>query len=165
MYVARDLASGNYRYLMMGYDARWRSARKIAQTFLNVQVSKKYIPYQEMESKQVLNDLLDDPARFKQHIRRFTTSLSAIMIFGYRFPHYTGEEIEKLYQVWPVVRSMRSTVPEDATLGSSFVSYESFTDIRNARLSTSSQSLGEVQQCPLWISIRFCDGYRTGQIL
>jgi len=99
MYVAGDLASGNLRFLLMRYNTRWRMSRKLTHNLLNLQISKKYIIYQDMENKQLLNDLLDDPKRFVKHLRRFTTSLSAIMIFGFRCPTYNDMEIQKFYEV------------------------------------------------------------------
>lgn len=98
MYVP-NLASGNLRYLLMDYDSTWRQSRKLAQNFLNIQISKKYLIYQDLESRQLLDDLLRDSDGFVGHLRRFTTSLSAIMIFGIRYTHYDTHEVKDLYEV------------------------------------------------------------------
>lgn len=98
MYVP-NLASGNLRYLLMDYNATWRKSRKLAHNFLNLQVSKKYFIYQDLETRQLLDDLLDDPQGFVHHLRRFSTSLSAIMIFGIRYPSYHTHEVKELYEV------------------------------------------------------------------
>jgi len=39
-------------------------------SLLNVQASRNYVPYQLLENKQMLNDLLDTPDDFVDHMRR-----------------------------------------------------------------------------------------------
>lgn len=107
-FYAPNLASNNLRYLIMDYDNPWRQSRKIAHTFLNVQASKKYMLYQDLESRQLLDDLLNQPEHFVEHTRRFATSLSAIMIFGVRYPHYDTFEVKDLYKVSWAAYSVRN---------------------------------------------------------
>ncbi|KAJ3545766.1 hypothetical protein NM208_g2349 [Fusarium decemcellulare] len=97
MYIASDVLSGGLRFLLMGYNSRWRVSRKLTHQLLNVQISKKYVIYQDLEIVQLCHDLLKQPADFVKHLRRFTTSLSATMIFGFRCPSYQDHEIENLY--------------------------------------------------------------------
>lgn len=43
-----------------------------------------YVPYQDLENKAMLSGLMDRPDLFLDHIKRFTTSLTTQMIFGFR---------------------------------------------------------------------------------
>jgi hypothetical protein len=56
--------------VLMKYDERWRMIRKMCHSLLNVQAARTYVPYQLLESKQMLNDLLDTPDDFVNHMRR-----------------------------------------------------------------------------------------------
>lgn len=51
---------------------------------VNIRVANSYNPYQDLENKQMLADLIDDPQDFVGHIRRYTDSVTTQMIFGYR---------------------------------------------------------------------------------
>lgn len=70
LYVSSDLISGGYRMLFMKYDQQWRMIRKMCHSLLNVQAARTYVPYQVLENKQMLNDLLDTPDDFVNHMRR-----------------------------------------------------------------------------------------------
>ena len=56
--------------LFMKYDQQWRMIRKMCHSLLNVQAARTYVPYQVLENKQMLNDLLDTPDDFVNHMRR-----------------------------------------------------------------------------------------------
>jgi cytochrome P450 len=71
LYVSQDLISGGYRMLFMKYDQQWRMIRKMCHSLLNVQAARTYVPYQVLENKQMLNDLLDTPDDFVNHMRRY----------------------------------------------------------------------------------------------
>ena len=61
--------------VLMKYDERWRMIRKMCHSLLNVQAARSYVPYQLLESKQMLNDLLDTPDDFVNHMRRYQVNL------------------------------------------------------------------------------------------
>lgn len=71
LYVSAELISGGYRMLFMKYDQTWRMFRKMCHSLLNVQTAKTYVPYQVLENKQMLNDMLDSPDDFVNHLRRY----------------------------------------------------------------------------------------------
>jgi cytochrome P450 len=73
MYVSQDLISGGYRMLFMKYGQTWRMVRKMCHQLLNIQAAKGYVPYQVLENKQMLNDLLDTPDDFVNHMRRLVS--------------------------------------------------------------------------------------------
>ncbi|RYP78222.1 hypothetical protein DL771_000699 [Monosporascus sp. 5C6A] len=85
-YLGQDILSGGLRVLFMGYNDTWRMIRKLAHSLLNVRVARTYVPYQDLENKALLMGLLENPGDFINHIRRYTTSLTTQMAFGYRTP-------------------------------------------------------------------------------
>jgi hypothetical protein len=51
---------------------------------LNIKTAVAYIPYQDLENKEMMFGLLTDPADFVGHLRRFSNSLTTQMVFGFR---------------------------------------------------------------------------------
>lgn len=49
---------------------------------LNITVSRSYVPYQMLENKQMLYEMLTQPDDFLYHIRRYSNSLTTSMLFG-----------------------------------------------------------------------------------
>lgn len=72
--------------------------RKIMHSVLHINASKGYVPYQDLESKQMLNGILDEPHFFADHIRRFTNSLTTQMVFGFRTIDIHDENLKRLYE-------------------------------------------------------------------
>lgn len=86
------------------------------------------MPYQDLESASMMIPLLDNPDSVFDHIRRFTTSLSTQMIYGFRTPKiddpillrmYDGVEkwsavigagAAALLDVFPILRSLPAAV-------------------------------------------------------
>jgi hypothetical protein len=66
-------------------------------SMLHVQAAKTYVPYQDLESKQMLAELLDQPDLFADHIKRFTYSLTAQMVFGFRTPYIQDPRLVQFY--------------------------------------------------------------------
>lgn len=65
---------------------------------LHINASKGYVPYQDLESKQMLCGFLDEPHLFSDHIRRFTNSLTTQMVFGFRTIDIHDENLLRLYE-------------------------------------------------------------------
>ncbi|OQD83336.1 hypothetical protein PENANT_c017G07768 [Penicillium antarcticum] len=97
MYIGQTLCSGNLRLLMMGYGPTWRGFRKMVHGLLNVTTSKKYVPYQMLENRQMLYELLTTPEGFLKHIRRYSNALTTTMVFGWRTPTYEDEKMVQLF--------------------------------------------------------------------
>ncbi|KAM0715288.1 hypothetical protein Q7P37_008786 [Cladosporium fusiforme] len=97
MYIGQELCSGGLRMLMMHYGPRWRMMRKMVHNLLNQNVAKKYVPYQMLENRQMLNDLLDTPDDFLEHIRRYSNALTTSMVFGWRTPTYADKKMQQLF--------------------------------------------------------------------
>ncbi|KAK3299783.1 cytochrome P450 [Chaetomium fimeti] len=98
MYIGQTLCSGDLRVLMMGYDARWRMCRKLVHTLLNISAAKSYVPYQMLENKQMLYDMITQPERCMYNIRRYTNSLTTTMVFGWRSSAYEDEKMMQLFE-------------------------------------------------------------------
>lgn len=49
---------------------------------LNISVAKSYLPYQILENKQMLYEMLEQPERFLENIRRFSNSLTTSLVYG-----------------------------------------------------------------------------------
>jgi cytochrome P450 len=97
MYIGQTLCSGDLRILMMGYDARWRMCRKLVHSLLNISAAKSYVPYQMLENKQMLYEMITQPERCMYNIRRYTNSLTTTMVFGWRSSTYEDEKMMQLF--------------------------------------------------------------------
>lgn len=71
--------------------------RRIVHTALNIDVAKSYIPYQDLESVQLLVGLLEKPDRFFDHIHRYSNSLTTQIVFGWRTPTIDNPRTTKLF--------------------------------------------------------------------
>lgn len=98
MYIGMTLCSGNLRFLMMRYGPRWRMVRKMIHNILNIQAARSYVPYQVLENKQMLYQMLEEPTRFLQNIRRYSNALTTSMVFGWRTPTYEDEKLKQLFE-------------------------------------------------------------------
>jgi cytochrome P450 len=67
-------------------------------TLLNITTSKEYVPYQMLENKQMLFQLLEQPQDFLKHIRRYSNALTTTMVFGWRTPTYEDESMKQLFE-------------------------------------------------------------------
>ncbi|KAL0264606.1 hypothetical protein SLS55_000556 [Diplodia seriata] len=97
MYTTGEIASGGLRMLAMHYGPTWRMMRKMNHALLNVNVAKSYVPYQDLENKQMLVDLLETPDALLQHVRRYSSSLVASIVFGWRTPSYDNAKLNQFY--------------------------------------------------------------------
>ncbi|CAD0083894.1 unnamed protein product [Aureobasidium vineae] len=75
MYIGQELCSGGLRFLMM-----------------------TYVPYQLLENKQMLHEMLVSPDRCLQNIRRYANALTTTMVFGWRTHTYEDEKMKQLFE-------------------------------------------------------------------
>ncbi|RDA93281.1 hypothetical protein CP533_2066 [Ophiocordyceps camponoti-saundersi (nom. inval.)] len=134
-YLGQEIISGNLRPLFMAYGNTWRMVRKLAHGVLNVAVARSYVPYQDLENKAMLMGFLDQPQDFISHIRRYTTSLTTQMTFGYRTPtsddpnlvemfenferlsELAGTQVAALLDLFPVLRRLPDFLLPSRKLG------------------------------------------------
>lgn len=86
--------------------------RKLAHSLLNVRVARTYVPYQDLEIKAMLMGLLETPDDFFQHIRRYTTSLTTQMTFGYRTPTSKDPNLLEMFDVSGLLPEGKSYLTE-----------------------------------------------------
>ena len=82
MFIGNDIRSGGLRFSMQCYGSQWRYGRKLFQGQLNITAANSYVPYQDLENKQMLFDMLELPRRFLENIRRYIMSLTTSITFG-----------------------------------------------------------------------------------
>ncbi|KAH9204677.1 cytochrome P450 [Leptodontidium sp. 2 PMI_412] len=83
--MCQDIMSGGARMLLMEPGPRWKNQRKIMHSILNGrQVDKNFIPYQELEVKQLMHDYLTSPETFYKSNQRFSNSVITSVVFGRR---------------------------------------------------------------------------------
>lgn len=73
--------------------------RKIVHNNLNIKAARTYVPYQDLENKNMLVGMLEKPNLFIDHIRRYANSLTTQMIFGFRTPDIDDPKLKQLFHV------------------------------------------------------------------
>lgn len=98
MYMMRELSGGNNRVTFMPYSEEWRLIRKIYHNTLSVKAANSYIPYQDLESKQLLAEFLDSPELFEDHVKRYTHSQTTQIVFGFRTTSIDDPNFKQFFQ-------------------------------------------------------------------
>ncbi|KAM0235931.1 hypothetical protein ACHAP5_009532 [Fusarium lateritium] len=96
MYVGQTLGSGGLRFLMMTANTILKF-RKLVHSLLNVTAAKSDMPYQDLENKQMLYEMVTQPDQFLQSIRRYSNALTTTMVFGWRSPIYHDPKLMQLF--------------------------------------------------------------------
>ncbi|KAK4938229.1 hypothetical protein LTR10_021302 [Elasticomyces elasticus] len=84
MPMAQGVISGGNRVLLMGYNQRWRTLRKVMHAILNKQNAPIFAPFQDVESKHLLYDFLHHPELWYSATQRFANSVIMSVVFGKR---------------------------------------------------------------------------------
>ncbi|MCJ1448190.1 MAG: hypothetical protein MMC23_008704 [Stictis urceolatum] len=66
---------------------------------LNIRSARTFEPYLALENRQMLADLASTPGDFFKHIRRYATSQTTVMTYGWRGPTYDDQRIQRLFEV------------------------------------------------------------------
>lgn len=83
--MAFDLVSNQKRTLLMPYGDLWRRERKVMHQILNVNNQKKlFQPFQDIESKTLLYNYLQDPDCWWQAHGTYSASVIMSVVFGRR---------------------------------------------------------------------------------
>lgn len=80
--MTQGIMSGNSRIVLMPYNDQWRTLRKIMHRILTV--ASLYMPFEDLESKQLLWDYLEKPDRWWSANGRYANSVIMSVIFGRR---------------------------------------------------------------------------------
>ncbi|TPX18509.1 uncharacterized protein E0L32_011622 [Thyridium curvatum] len=108
MYLGQ-IISGGLRMLLMEYGETWRMIRKMVHNILNIKAARSYVPYQDLENKQMLCDLLEKPDAFIDHIRRYANSLTTQMVFGFRTISTDDPKFKQLFEGFEKFSLLTST--------------------------------------------------------
>ncbi|OTA08260.1 hypothetical protein A9Z42_0092360 [Trichoderma parareesei] len=111
LYMGQEIMSGGYRPLFMGNNSVWKMVRKLAHGLLSVKVSRTYVPYQDLEVRAMLMGLLESPGDFLNHIRRYTTSLTTQMAFGYRTPESDDKNLLEMFENFEELSKLTGSQP------------------------------------------------------
>lgn len=82
----------------MRYGPRWRMARKLFHNILRINVAETYVPYQSLESKQMLYEILEQPNNFLDSLKRYSSSLTAQMTYGWRTPSNQDPKMKLMFE-------------------------------------------------------------------
>lgn len=97
--LASDVASAGRRQLFMPYGPKYRVVRKVAHSLLNITISTSYQPIQDLESKQLMFDLMQDPEHFYDHNRRYSASVILTVAYGQRMADWNNPLVKQIYSV------------------------------------------------------------------
>ncbi|KAI1771735.1 cytochrome P450 [Hypoxylon cercidicola] len=99
-YIGQDILSGGLRVLFMPNNGTWKMVRKFVHRILGVAAARTYVPYQDLEIKAMLLDLLESPGDFMSHLRRYTTSLTTQMTFGFRTTNIQDPRFREAFDIF-----------------------------------------------------------------
>lgn len=68
-------------------------------SMLNIRAVTNLRPIQEAESSQTMKELCDNPDLFRNHLRRYATSVVLSCVFGQRSASYEDERIQSIFAV------------------------------------------------------------------
>ncbi|KAI0113811.1 cytochrome P450 family protein [Hypoxylon sp. NC0597] len=100
LYIMSDLSSRGLRQVAMKYTPTWRQIHRINHKILNAKAILAYTPYQLLESRQMLIDILDSAAEHKRHIQRFSNSISCQIVYGFRTTAWSDPNLQSVVSMF-----------------------------------------------------------------
>lgn len=82
--MTQTIMSGDSRIVLMPYNERWRVLRKIMHRILSARSMDVFMPFQDLESKNLIWDYLETPDRWWAANGRFANSVIMSVVFGRR---------------------------------------------------------------------------------
>lgn len=82
--MTQGIMSGNSRVVLMPYNDHWRTIRKIMHQILNARQQNTFMAFQDLESKTLCWDYLQNPDRWWAANGRFANSVIVGVVFGRR---------------------------------------------------------------------------------
>ncbi|XXG99716.1 hypothetical protein Hte_006057 [Hypoxylon texense] len=105
-YLVQNILSGGLRILLLEYGDLWKMIRKVSHRIMNVKVAGTYVPYQDLESKALVLELLADPDEFVGHIRRYTASIMTQMTYGFRVTYLDDPRFKEMFNVFDRISAL-----------------------------------------------------------
>ncbi|KAF2114283.1 cytochrome P450 [Lophiotrema nucula] len=110
LYIGQ-IVSGGWRMLLMEYGDTWRMIRRTVHNHLNIRAAKSFVPYQDLENRQLLLGFLEHPERWDSHLRRYTNSLTTQMVFGFRTTNINDARMHQLFDGFAEFAEILESVP------------------------------------------------------
>lgn len=95
LHIASKHLAKNMSMALLPFSKKWQAHRRIVVSLLNSVVNKRYQYVQDIESKQVLRDLLISQD-FSSSFERYSTSLVFTLAYGIRLESITRPEISEM---------------------------------------------------------------------
>ncbi|GAA6033612.1 hypothetical protein JCM8097_001483 [Rhodosporidiobolus ruineniae] len=97
--MTSELVSRGLRMTFMPYTDLWRRERRLLHQLTSPQASKQYEGIQEMESAQLVRDMLHKPKDFWGHCQRYAGSTIMQIAFNKRAPTHTDSAITDMRKI------------------------------------------------------------------
>ncbi|KAJ7067247.1 cytochrome P450 [Mycena amicta] len=91
--MGQEILSNNMRGLMSHNGPFWKRWRRVLHGSFMQKTSDTYKPVQSLESKQLMAELLKTPAKYRQHIERYATSVVVVVTYGRRVHDIYNDEV------------------------------------------------------------------------
>ncbi|KAL8719644.1 MAG: hypothetical protein Q9225_003366 [Loekoesia sp. 1 TL-2023] len=94
--IADGVVTKGMRMFTMPYGPKWRTYRQLVHQLLSPKMTSTFLPTQEFEVKQLMNDLLTDNRNqldFYNHIRRLSFSIVMTSTYGRRVSTWDHEDV------------------------------------------------------------------------
>ncbi|OQU99353.1 hypothetical protein CLAIMM_04992 [Cladophialophora immunda] len=115
-YIGHEILSYGERILLQPYGKVWQKQRKMYHKLLSISLTRSYMPYIELENKKMNYDILMNPDHFLRHTKRYTNSLTMMMTYGRRTPHYDDPEMMEYLQILEmtttIIQSSAANLPD-----------------------------------------------------
>jgi hypothetical protein len=116
MFLVGDCIFGGFQTAILPYGQRWRLHHKIQSTFTNIHASQAYRTLQDLESRQLLQDLVQSND-FSRAFRRYSSSLLFGLAYGKRIVRGNEPEMRELGEISQIMEKVlyeagRSSIPE-----------------------------------------------------
>lgn len=92
-----SLLSGGCRMVMQPYGSQWRGIRKIMHSILNIRNAATFAPFQDLESRQLVYEVLQKPEKWYRANQRFANSVVMSVVFGKRILDRSDANVEALF--------------------------------------------------------------------
>ncbi|KAK7006163.1 cytochrome P450 [Favolaschia claudopus] len=91
--MSQEIMSNNMRGLMSTNNALWRRWRRVLHGAFMQKATETYKPIQNLESKQLMYELSQTPAKYREHLERYATSVAVVVTYGRRVHDIYNDEV------------------------------------------------------------------------
>lgn len=91
--MGQEILSNNLRGLMSDAGPFWRRWRRVLHGSFMQKASDKYKPIQNLESKQMMAELVRTPSKYRESLERYATSVVVVITYGRRVHDIFNDEV------------------------------------------------------------------------